>query len=112
MPVGCTAEERATPQRIEIDFDLFTDWRAAAAIDRIDAPGVLDYARVNDDLLALLASREWHLIETIAEQSARAICQGYTVQAVRVRVVKGPTYLPNVRAVSAECWRSPADFAP
>jgi dihydroneopterin aldolase len=73
---------------------------------------VLDYARVNDDLLALLASREWHLIETIAEQSARAICQGYAVQAVRVRVVKGPTYLPNVRAVSAECWRSPADFAP
>jgi dihydroneopterin aldolase len=110
--VGCTAEERATPQRIEIDFDLFTDWRAAAAIDRIDAPGVLDYARVNDDLLALLASREWHLIETIAEQSARAICQGYAVQAVRVRVVKGPTYLPNVRAVSAECWRSPADYAP
>lgn len=110
--VGCTAEERATAQRIDIDFDLFTNWRAAAAVDRIDAPGILDYAKVNDDLAALLASREWHLIETIAEESARAICRGYAVQAVRVRVVKGPTYLPNVKAVSAECWRSPADFAP
>ncbi len=108
--IGFHEYERHIRQRVKVDFEAETDWRDAARKDR--AKNLVDYYEVNRAVEALVGSREWRLIEALAEDVARLICAGFPVTGVRVRVTKTPFDMPNVGEVAVECWRCPADFAP
>lgn len=106
--VGFHEYERHIRQRISVDFEAETDWRECARRDR--ARDLVDYYEVNQAIQALVDSRQWRLIEAVAEDIARLICLRFPVTRVRVRVDKLPFDMPNVGGVSVECWRTPADF--
>ena len=106
--VGFNVEERKLPQTVCIDFDARTDWQESA---RADQPiNMVDYAKVDQAIAEHLTSREWRLIEAIAESVARIICVDFPVDQVRVTVTKYPVDMPHCDGVSVSCSRTPADF--
>lgn len=106
--VGFHEYERHIRQRVSVDFEAETDWKASARRDR--ARDLVDYYEINKAIQALVDGREWRLIEAMAEDIARLICRRFPVTRVRVRVNKLPFDMPNVSGVGVECWRTPADF--
>ena len=106
--VGFGVKERSVRQTVRIDFDARTDWRASAKADR--ARNIVDYAEVDKGIAALIAAREWRLIEAIAEAVARMICLEFPVDQVWVTVTKQPADMPHCEGVSVSCGRTPADF--
>lgn len=96
-------------QDVVVDFEVETDWRAAAALDAPE--GLVDYAEVHRRLGARIAAGRWQLIERLAEDLAEEILRGFPVSQVRIRVTKHPLDLPRVGAVAVECTRRLADLA-
>ena len=106
--IGYHRHELDIRQRIEIDFEAETDWREAARRDR--PVHLVNYHDANRLIGELVASRRWRLVEALAEDVARLLCDRFPVSGVRVRVTKRPFDMPNVRAVAVACWRTPDDF--
>ena len=106
--VGFGAEERSSAQAIRVDFEARTDWRQSAVDDR--AQDIVDYAAVDQAIDSLVSSRQWRLIEAIAEAIARLICTEFPVDQVSVTVTKRPSDMPHCDAVSVRCSRTPADY--
>lgn len=106
--IGIHEYERHIRQRVVVDFEAETNWRRAAQRDR--AHNLVDYYEIHRDIGALVARKEWRLVEAMAEDIARLICEGYAVDRVRIKVTKQPFDMPNALGVAVECWRTPADF--
>ena len=106
--IGFHEYERHIRQRILIDFDAEMDWRASAKADR--AAGIMDYYEAHKAIGAMLEGREYRLIEAMAEDVARLLCNNFSIARVRVKVTKIPFDMPNAHSVGVECWRTPADF--
>jgi dihydroneopterin aldolase len=84
--VGVTAEERAVPQGLSLDVELFLDLTRAGKQDELSA--TVDYAAVCASVLAVVEARAFHLIEAVADEVAAALLQHYPVAGVCVRVRK------------------------
>ncbi len=84
--VGCTEEERELPQTITIDVELRCDLRPAARADDIDA--AIDYVAVLEEVRVVADSRNYALIETIAEAVAERLLAAFPVSETTVRVRK------------------------
>ena len=106
--VGFSEGERRSSQTLKVDFEARTHWRDSAQADRVHE--IVDYAEVDKGISALLADREWRLIEAVAEAVARFICEEFPVDQVRVTVTKYPADMPHCEAVSVSCSRTPADY--
>lgn len=106
--IGFHPGEQSADQRLEIDFEAETDWRAAARSD--DPSRIVDYHTADGAIRALVTGRRWKLIEAVAEAVAELLCARFDVTRVRVRVTKRPADMGHARAVAVECWRSPNDF--
>jgi dihydroneopterin aldolase len=106
--IGFHAHEPLILQRVSVDFEVETDWRRSAQED--DPAGIVDYYEVNRALQERICGRSYRLIEALAEDVARLLCERFPVRRVRVRVTKSPFDMPNVGAVAVECVREPADF--
>lgn len=109
--IGFHDYERHIRQRVVVDFEAETDWRAVARRDEPDPSALVDYYEVNRRIQGLIDGRAYNLVEALAEDVARLLCSSFPVSRVRVRVTKAPFDMPNVGVVAVECWRSPADFA-
>lgn len=107
--IGFHAYERHIKQRLVIDFEVVTSWRAAALVDQPER--LVNYYEANLAIQQLLGSKEYQLIEAVAEDVARLLCTQFPVSEARVKVTKQPFDMPNVGCVAVECWRTPADFA-
>lgn len=109
--IGFHDYERQIRQRVVVDFEAETDWRAVARQDNPDPAALVDYYEVNRRVRELVEHRAYNLVEALAEDVARLLCASFPVSRVRVRATKTPFGMPNAVAVSVECWRSPEDFA-
>ena len=105
--VGVPEEERAVPQRLEVDVTLWPAQPLAGL--REDISRTINYYDVavacRDEALRC----ERLLIETMAEDFCRLLLQRWPLARVRVRLHK--FILPDTRAVSVTLTRQPADFA-
>ena len=103
--IGVTAEERTIKQRLSIDVELWVDSAKAAKTDSLrDA---LDYSKVAVLVMEVCGSRDFHLIETLAELLAAEILRGFPTPQVRILVRKiSPVVEPRVQHVSIEIVRS------
>lgn len=106
--IGFHEYERHIRQRVVIDFEAETQWREAARADR--AVDLVDYYEANLAIQALVAGKEYRLIEALAEDVSRLLLTQFPVDRVRVKVTKSPFDMPNVGTVAVECWRDRADF--
>jgi dihydroneopterin aldolase len=102
--IGVTPEERTIRQRLSIDVELLTDARAAAHHDSLK--DAVDYSKVAILVMEVCLSRDFHLIETLAELLASRILAGFATPQVRVLVRKtSPVVEPRVAHVSVEIVR-------
>ena len=103
--IGVTAEERTIKQRLSIDVEILTDAARAAQNDSLK--DALDYSKVATLVMEVCRSRDFHLIETVAELLASRILAGFPTPQVRVLVRKiSPVAEPRVNHVSIEIVRS------
>jgi len=86
--VGCTDAERATPQSLRVDMQLYCgSLRDAAIAD--DLERTVDY-RLAGDLIDAVQGREYLLIERVAEELAEVALKNPLVDRVTVSVKKRP----------------------
>ena len=103
--IGVTPEERTIRQRLSIDVEVWTDAARAARSDSLK--DALDYSKVATLVMEVCRSRDFHLIETLAELLASRILTGFPTPQVRVLVRKiSPVVEPRVNHVSIEIVRS------
>jgi len=101
--IGVTAGERAVKQQLSIDVEFPVDGRAGGSDSIEDA---VDYDTVARAVAEVCSSREFHLIETVAEQIAGRILEKFPVPEVRIQVRKtSPIEAPRVDYVSIEIIR-------
>ena len=103
--IGVTPEERTMKQRLSLDVEIWTDISRAAQHDSLK--DALDYSKVASLAMQVCRSRDFHLIETVAEQVAGRILAEFPTKQVRVVVRKlAPVLEPRVNYVSVEILRS------
>jgi len=103
--VGVTPEERTIKQRLSIDVEILTDAARAAQSDSLK--DAIDYSKIATLVMEVCRSRDFHLIETLAELLAGRILAGFPTPQVRVLVRKiSPVVEPRVSHVSIEIVRS------
>ena len=103
--IGVTAEERTIRQRLSIDVEVLVDAARAARADSLKY--TIDYSRVATLVMDVCRSRDFHLIETLAELLAARILAEFPTPQVRLLVRKiSPVVEPRVSHVSIEIVRS------
>jgi len=103
--IGVTAEERTIRQRLSIDVEVLVDAARAARADSLK--DTIDYSRVATLVMDVCRSRDFHLIETLAELLATRILADFPTPQVRLLVRKiSPVVEPRVNYVSIEIVRS------
>ena len=73
--IGCTAEERAYPQRLEVDCEITSDLRQAGQSGNLG--DTICYMKVRELILALASEKEWALLEELGEQICTAIFERF-----------------------------------
>jgi dihydroneopterin aldolase len=103
--IGVTPEERTMKQRLSIDVEITTDTARPAQTDSLK--DAIDYSRIATLVMEICRSRDFHLIETVAELLAGRILSDFPTPQVRVLVRKiSPVLEPRVSHVSIEIVRS------
>jgi dihydroneopterin aldolase len=103
--IGVTPAERTMKQRLSIDVELAVDSAKAAEHDSLK--DALDYSEVAVLAMEVCRSRDFHLIETLAELLAGRILSEFPTPQVRILVRKiSPVVEPRVNFVSIEIVRS------
>ena len=103
--IGVTPEERTIKQRLSIDVEISTDILASAQTDSLK--DALDYSKVAGRVMEICRSRDFHLIETVAQLIADHILEEFPTRQVRILVRKiSPVLEPRVNYVSVEILRS------
>ena len=94
--IGIWEWEKRIRQIIEIDLDMATDIRKAAASD--DVEDTLNYKAVSKRVESFIEENRFELVETLAERIAGIIMDEFDVPWVRVRLNK-PGAIRGSRAV-------------
>jgi len=84
--VGTTEEERASPQEIRVFLSLYLDLETAGRSDALE--DTVDYDAVCATVAEIVASRPFHLIESLAREVAAAVLASFDLEEVEVRVEK------------------------
>lgn len=102
--IGCTAEERATPQEIILDMELFFDIHPSAVSQNLKE--TIDYGEWHDVVKERVEGREYILIETMAEDVASLLLQKFNVEKIFLRLKKpGPMQLRGAQWAGVEIER-------
>jgi len=99
--VGWPDEERDTPQRLRVDVVLTPGAPFTGLND--DLSRTIDYAAVTLCLRRVALERPRKLIETLAEELALAILDGFAVRRVELNLQK--FILPDVESVAVRVVR-------
>ena len=102
--VGVFEWERKELQKIWLDIELPIDARGAARAD--DVQHVVDYGALVTQVRQHVGQRTYHLMETIAEETAQLILDHFPTDQVQVRVKKRA--LPGVDHACVEILRKKA----
>ncbi len=103
--IGVTPEERTMRQRLSIDVEFSTNAAVPAQSDSLK--DAVDYSKVAILTMNVCQSRDFHLIETLAELLASRILDEFPIPQVRILVRKiSPVVEPRVKYVSIEIVRS------
>jgi dihydroneopterin aldolase len=103
--IGVTPEERTIRQRLSIDIEIFVDSARAARTDSLK--DAIDYSKIATLVMQVCSTRDFHLIETLAELLASRILVDFPTPQVRVLVRKiSPVVEPRVDHVSIEIVRA------
>jgi 7,8-dihydroneopterin aldolase/epimerase/oxygenase len=106
--IGVHAWELHQPRPLLMDLELGIDAQAAAASDRLR--DTVDYKAVSDEIIAFAASREFRLIETLAELLARLLFERHPILSLKLTITK-PGAVPEAKGVAVRIDRRREDYA-
>lgn len=92
---GVSELERETLQPMAVDLELAFDMARAAATD--DIQDTVDYVQITEQVLAIVQTERFHLLEALAERLAQAILRGFAVSEIELWVRKLKPPIPGVR---------------
>ncbi|MDF2940077.1 MAG: dienelactone hydrolase [Gammaproteobacteria bacterium] len=98
--LGVYEWERKAPRKVLINLELFL---TVTKSDKLE--DTLDYAELTQQLDTHIRTSQFQLIESLAEHIAEFIITAFSVNRVRVEVIK-PNVLKNVEQVSILIERS------
>ena len=101
--IGVNEDERTEKQDVVINVTLFTDTRKAGQTDALEDS--VDYKNVKKNILSLVESSEFLLIEKLADEIAKVCLDDSKVQKVNV-IVDKPGALRYTRSVAVEISRT------
>lgn len=101
--IGVGDEERREKQDVVIDIELSADLRKAGRSDSLDDS--MDYRAIKKQIIAMVESSRFHLIEALAERIADICLENPCVRQVQVTVEK-PSALRFARSVGVEIVRA------
>lgn len=102
VKVGCSEEERAFPQRLELDITLNLPLADAGWGDNLSA--TVDYAEACALVKKTLEPKTFKLAEAVAEQAADLLLGKYKLTSVTVLVKKRA--LPGLAYAAVQIHRS------
>lgn len=100
--IGIFPEERTKKQDVTINITLYADLRAACKSDRVE--DTVDYKQVKKNVLAMVETSSFQLVERLAEEVAAVCFQAPRIQRVEVTVDK-PGALRFARSVAVAIVR-------
>lgn len=100
--IGAYDWERTIRQTLELDLELATDIRPAAAGDELAR--TLDYAAISERILAFAEATDFELVETFAERLATLLREEFAIAWLRLTVRK-PGAVATARAVGVSIER-------
>jgi dihydroneopterin aldolase len=106
--IGIWEWERRVRQTVSLDLEMQTDVRRAAASDEIES--ALDYKSIAKELIRVVQTSEFKLVETLAETLARIVVTDFGVPWVRLSVSK-PGAIEGSRNVGVRIERTAEDYA-
>jgi dihydroneopterin aldolase len=106
--IGIWEWERRVRQTVSLNLEMQTDVRRAAASDEIEA--ALDYKSIAKELIRVIETSEFKLVETLAETLARIVVTDFGVPWVKLSVSK-PGAIEGSRNVGVLIERKAEDYA-
>lgn len=100
--IGVFEWEKQFEQKLELDIELSTDIRPAAANDDLNL--TLNYAAISELVINLAQSQHHDLIETLAEKIAAKLLQEFNTQQVSLTLRK-PSAVPAAASVGVKITR-------
>lgn len=100
--IGIRPDEREKEQDVIINLTLYADLRKAAGSD--DIADTVDYVTIKKNIIDLVKTAKFFLIEKLAAEIAKVCLRDARVQKVTVRLDK-PTALRFTRSVGIEITR-------
>ena len=100
--IGTNDPERKDKQDVLINIELNSDLSEAARKD--DLAEIADYKAITKQVIHMVESSQFYLVETLAEEIAKICLRHPKIQRVRVRVEK-PGALRFARSVGVEISR-------
>lgn len=101
--VGINPPERISPQPLQLDLELGSDISTAAARD--DIRSTVDYSEVAAFVETFVTTRQFFLLETLAEETSQMILDRWQVRSVRLLVLK-PQAILNAEAAGISIYRT------
>jgi dihydroneopterin aldolase len=105
--IGIHSWEQQMPRPLRFDLELGFDIREAAASDQIR--DTVDYHAVTQALIALTTARQFRLIESLAEASARMLFGQFPISTLRMTIGK-PGAVPEAKTVAVRIERRREDY--
>ncbi|MBN2509891.1 MAG: dihydroneopterin aldolase [Spirochaetales bacterium] len=100
--IGINPDERKNKQDIHLNITLFTDTKTAAESDNIS--DTANYKEIKQNIIRLVESSSYNLLETLAEETARVCLQSPHVKKTTVCIDK-PGALRFAKSVAVEITR-------
>lgn len=100
--IGVYEWERKQCQQLLLDLDIGTDFHISAHSD--DIKDTIHYGELAETLRELLINQEFFLLEALAEYIAQFILSRYSIEWVKVKIVK-PGILSGVEQVGVQIKR-------
>ncbi len=107
LNVGVSDEERSKLQDILVGVRIYCNTRMAGERDSLDC--IHDYKRIKNGIIKKVTSKEWNIIEAIAEETAKTCLLEYDVKAIKVKIEK-PGALRFARTVKVVIHRMQDDY--
>ena len=105
--IGTKADERVNKQDVVINVIMEADLRDAGGSDDID--DTVNYRTITKNIIALIESSEFLLVERAASEVARICLEDPRVQSAEVTIEK-PGALRFARSVGVSVRRRQGDF--
>ena len=100
--IGVYDWERTEPQTLLLDIVLGCDLKAACVSDNVN--DTIDYAKVQETILAVGKESHFELLEALAEKVCRVLFERFPIRSIDLTIVK-PNILENVSKVAVRVVR-------